>query len=134
MVMDTYALLIADDVIKALRRKRIDAQLSGEWKNSLCAYHMGLIQEDPMARNASPKKIIQNGIISEPVQIALDARYQEHCIDLLKQQAQAWGFWLHPQGDNAWRLISYGFREDDIYARSAPLITVRDAKTEEEDV
>ena len=121
----TYALLVADDVIKELRRKGIYAQLSGEWENSLCAYQMGLIPENPMARNASSKSLIKDGTILEPVQIALDMQHRECFIELLKQFAQAWGFWLYPRGENIWQLISYGFREDDIFAENAPKLVVR---------
>lgn len=121
----TYALLIADDVIKALRKKGIYTQLSGEWENSLCAYQMGLIPENPMARNASSKSLIKDGTILEPVQIAVHAQHRECFVELLKQCAQTWGFWLHRQGRDAWRLISYGFREDDIYAKYAPELAVR---------
>lgn len=121
----TYALLIADDVIKELRRKGIYAQLSGAWENSLCAYQMGLIPENPMERNASSKSLIKDGMILEPVQIAVDAQHRECFIELLKQCAQVWGFWLHPQGRDAWRLISCGFREDDVYAQYAPELAVQ---------
>jgi hypothetical protein len=121
----TYALLIADDVIKALCWKGIHAQLSGEWVNSLCAYQMGLIPENPMERNASSKSLIKDGMILEPVQIAVDAQHRECFIELLKQCAQTWGFWLHPQGRDAWRLISCGFREDDVYAQYAPELAVQ---------
>ena len=120
----TYALLIADDAIKALRRKGIHAQLSGKWENSLCAYQMGLIPENPMARNASSKSLIKDGLILEPVQIAVDAQHRECFAELLKQCVQAWGFWMHPQGQDTWRLISYGFREDDIYAQYAPKLVM----------
>lgn len=130
----TYALLIADDVIKELRRKGIYAQLSGEWENSLCAYQMGLIPENPMARNASSKSLIKDGTILEPVQIAVDAQHRECFVELLKQCAQTWGFWLHPQGRDPWRLISCGFREDDIYAKYAPMITIRVAEKDKEGV
>lgn len=121
----TYALLIADDVIKELRRKGIYAQLSGKWVNSLCAYQMGLIPENPMERNASSKSLIKDGMILEPVQIAVDAQHRECFIERLKQCAQVWGFWLHPQGRDAWRLISCGFREDDVYAQYAPELAVQ---------
>ena len=121
----TYALLIADDVIKALRKKGIDTQLSGEWENSLCAYQMGLIPENPLARNASSKSLIKDGMILEPVQISVDAQHRDCFIELLKQYAQAWGFWMYPHGQDTWRLISYGFREDDVYAKYAPELAVR---------
>lgn len=121
----TYALLIADDVIKALRKKGIYAQLSGDWENSLCAYQMGLIPENPMARNASSKSLIKDGMILEPVQITLDMQHRECFIELLKQCAQVWGFWMRPRGEDTWQLISYGFREDDIYAQWAPELAVR---------
>ena len=124
----TYALLIADDVIKALRKKGIDAQLSGEWENSLCAYQMGLISENPLARNASSKALIKDGMILEPVQIAVDVQHRDCFIELLKQYAQVWGFWLHPRGEDTWQLISYGFREDDVYAKYAPELAVRYVK------
>lgn len=124
----TYALLIADDVIKELRKKGIYAQLSGEWENSLCAYQMGLISENPMARNASSKFLIKDGMVLEPVQIAVDAQHRDYFIELLKQCVRAWGFWLYPRGDNTWQLISYGFREDDVYAKYAPELVVRYVK------
>ena len=124
----TYALLIADDVIKELRKKEIDAQLSGAWENSLCAYQMGLIPENPLARNASSKALIKDGMILEPVQIAVDVQHRDCFIELLKQHAQVWGFWLHPRGEDTWQLISYGFREDDVYAQYAPELAVRYVK------
>lgn len=130
----TYALLIADDAIKVLRRKGIHARLSGEWENSLCVYLMGLIPENPMTRNESSKSLIKDGMILEPVQIALDMQHRECFIELLKQCAQTWGFWLHPQGQDTWRFISYGFREDDIYAKYAPMITIRAVEKDKEGV
>jgi hypothetical protein len=86
---------------------------------------MGLIPEDPMTRNASSRSLIKDGMILEPVQIALDMQHRECFIELLKQCAQTWGFWLHPQGRDAWRLISCGFREDDVYAQYAPELAVQ---------
>lgn len=119
-----YALLIADDVIKLLRSVGLNAYLQGKWEASYYAYLMDLLPQDPVARGLSSKNLIKDGYIHAPVAIAVERQHRQRCIGLLKKRAHEWGFWLHPEGEYQWALISCGYRADDMFARIAPKLVL----------
>ena len=121
----TNGLLIAAQMIDHLRSRGVEVYLTGDWECSYYVWLMDLTKNDPRQLGASFQKLIHDGIISAPIRIEVaEEKYKKRCSILLKQYAEKWGFYLHPEKENTWRLISAGYRPDDIYARYAPVVEI----------
>lgn len=128
----TYALLITHEVIQELRYHRFSAYLEGDWFCSYYAYLLDMTKSDPIwlasdyqSIGLRMKQFVRDGCNESPIQIETSPGWgKSACLELLKQCAKKWDFWLAECQEGGWKLINRGFREDDIFAAHAPIIQI----------
>lgn len=128
----TYALLIADSIIKELRHYQLSAYLDGDWLWSYYAWLLDLTLEDPMQEAATCRyfglemtQMVRDRCYESPMEIGVHPEWMRSaCVELLNKYAKEWGFWLCECPDGGWKLINECFRENDIYAVHGPIIHI----------
>ena len=128
----TYALLITHEVIQELHYHRFSANLEGDWFCSYYAYLLEMTIDDPIelasyykSMGFRTKQLVRDGCNESPIQIEISPGWgKSACLELLKQCAKKWDFWLAECQEGGWKLINRGFREDDIFAARAPIIQI----------
>lgn len=132
----TYALLIADSIIKEFEHYNLSADLGGDWTCSYYAWLLELTSEDPIREAAKyrcyfgleMKKMIRDRCFESPVEIYVSPKWMRGaCVELPDKYAKEWGFWICECPNGKWKLINECFRENDIYAARAPVIQIIDS-------
>lgn len=93
-----YALLIADDAIKALRAKRICPWLTGDWENSYYGFLMDIVERDPLTLGRDAP------FADSPIRIRIPSQHGQQCLEQLLLAAQRFGFYLRKAQDH-WLLL-----------------------------
>lgn len=127
-----YALLIADEVIKELRKYNFAVELTGDWVVCYYTWLLGLTGDDPFAVAKyfqsigwRIKQLIRDKCIESPMEIAVSPTWAKPaCLELLRIHANDWGFWVWEGPDGNFKLINLSCRPDDIYAACAPVIRI----------
>lgn len=131
----TYALLIANSIVKELERYNMSADIYGDWYCSYYAWLLDLTSEDPIEVVAmeryfglETRQLIRDRCFESPVEIYVSPKWIRcACVELLDKYAKEWGFWICECPNGKWKLINECFRENDIYAARAPVIQMIDS-------
>ena len=136
---NTYSLLIVDEVIKTLRRHNFVANVDGDWFFSYIVWLLELTEDNPIDlrlcyRNIGlcAKQFIRDDCASSPIEIVLSLEYGKSlCRDLIEMFSKKYYFWVSecPDQKDSFRLIDECYRDDDIYAKHAPVIKIAKSKS-----
>lgn len=94
-----WALIVADNAIKALQATGICAWLTGAWENSYYAFLMDIVEQDPTTIGKD------DVFIAKPIGICVPFGYQQQCLEQLLFAAQTYGFYLR-KTDGHWLLLN----------------------------
>lgn len=112
-----HGLLVADDTVKALRKKGIPVVVGGKWKQSYYAWLMDLFPEEPTETAVMPR----NGV---PIQMDVAPEHRQICLEQLCCCGAYRGFGVKLESNNRFRLISLNISADDPAAAQAPVLII----------
>ena len=131
---NTYALLVVDEVVKMLRKHNFIARVEGDWFSSYIAWLLDLTEDNPIDLRLyyrdigfCCKQFIRDDCVSSPIGIYLSPKYGESlCRELIEMVARKYYFGVseHSGKKDNYKLIEECYRDNDIYAKYAPVIEI----------
>lgn len=126
----TYAILIVDEVIKKLRYHRIKAVLEDRWDYSCCAWLLNMTIEPQLELAGfywedDAELPPFDDVEAMTMRMIVAPKWGIYaCLEMLREQAMEWGFWLWECSDGSLKLIGLDHEPDDRHAVNAPIIKI----------